>query len=119
MTTTCLETRTSALTSEVSSSEPLAVLAARAACRLEESIQRLVHASDQNLGHLEAQAAHDVQELLRQCLERGAQAKANAAPPLCPLCTQKLSRLSANHPRTFQSRFGAITVRRTRGFCKR
>jgi hypothetical protein len=42
-------------------SEPLAVLAARAACALEKSIQHLVLASDQNLGHLEIQAAHDVQ----------------------------------------------------------
>jgi hypothetical protein len=99
--------------------EPLAVLAARAACALEESIQRLVRGSDQNLGHLECQAAQDVQELLRQSVQRGAQAKADATPPLCPVCGQKLSRLSCRHPRTFQSRFGSITVQRTRGYCKR
>jgi hypothetical protein len=99
--------------------EPLAVLAARAACALEQSIQRLVLTSDQNLGHLEVQAAQDVQELLRQAIERGAQAKADATPPLCPVCGQPLTRLSADHPRTFESRFGSITVRRTRGYCKR
>ena len=101
------------------SSEPLAVLAARAACALERSIQRLVGAGDQNLGHLEAQAAQDVQQLLRQAVERGAQAKADAIPPVCPVCGQPLSRVSSGHSRTFQSRFGVITVRRRRGYCKR
>ena len=101
------------------SCEPLAVLAARAACALEHSIQRLVVGSDQNLGHLEVQAAQAVKELLRQTIERGAQAKADATPPVCPVCGQTLSRLSADHPRTFESRFGSITVKRTRGYCKR
>jgi len=94
-------------------------MAARAACALEQSLQRFLLAEDQNLGHLEVQAAQDVQELLRQALERGAQAKADATPPLCPVCQQKLTRLSAGQPRTFQSRSGDITVARTRGYCKR
>jgi hypothetical protein len=123
MNTTCLEA--SRLESVIPkgadavSAEALPILAARAACALEQSIQRLVVASDQNLGHLERQAAHDVQELLRQAVERGAQAKADATPPVCPVCGQELSRLSEGHPRTFGSRFGAITVKRTRGYCKR
>ncbi len=100
-------------------SEPLAVLAARASCSLEQSIRRCTLASDQNLGHLEVQAARDVQELLRAAMERGAQAKADATPPTCPVCQQKLTRLSGEHPRTFQSRYGSITVQRTRGYCKR
>jgi hypothetical protein len=95
------------------------VLAARAACALEKSIQRLVVASDQNLGHFEAQAAQDVQELLRQSVERGAQAKADATPPICPVCHQKLSRVSEGHRRSFETRFGSITIKRTRGYCKR
>jgi hypothetical protein len=103
----------------LSSPEPLAVLAARAACALEHSIQRLVLASDQNLGHLEVQAAHDVQELLRQTIQRGAQAKAEATPPVCPVCGHSLTRLSSGHERTFLSRYGSITVQRTRGYCKR
>jgi hypothetical protein len=65
------------------------------------------------------QAAQDVQSLLREAVQRGAQAKADNTPPLCPVCQQKLSRLSADHPRTFDTRFGAITVNRTRGYCKR
>jgi hypothetical protein len=99
--------------------EPLAVLAARAAVALEQSIERLVLTSDQNLGHLEVQVARDVQELLRQALQRGAQAKADATPSRCPVCGQPLSRVSAGHVRTFLTRYGAITVQRTRGYCKR
>jgi hypothetical protein len=100
-------------------SEPLAVLAARAGCALEHSIERCTLDSDQTLGHLEVQAARDVQGLLRAAMERGAQAKADVTPPLCPVCQQKLTRLSADQPRTFESRYGSITVKRTRGYCKR
>jgi hypothetical protein len=50
--------------------EPLAVLAARVACALEKSIQHLMLASDQNLGHLELQALQVVQELLCQSVQR-------------------------------------------------
>lgn len=99
-------------------SEPLAVIGTRAACALEHSLQRFVLASDQNLGHLEAQAARDVQALLQEATQRGAQAKADAAPPLCPVCQKKLTRLSADQPRTFDTRFGSITIKRTRGYCK-
>src|SRR5580658_8478521 len=100
-------------------SEPLAVLAARAGCALEHSIERCTLNSDQTLGHLKVQAARDVQDLLRAAMERGAQAKADATPPFCPVCRQKLTRLSADQPRTFESRYGTITVKRTRGYCKR
>ncbi len=118
MNATCLEPVASTV-QRATSSEPLAVLAARAACGLEHSIQQFTATSDQNLGHLEVQASQDVQGLLREAVQRGAQAKADNTPPLCPVCQQKLSRLSADHPRTFDTRFGAITVKRTRGYCKR
>jgi hypothetical protein len=118
MKTTCLESVSTSPSLSVPA-EPLAVLAARAACALDRSIQQLVRASDQNLGHLEVQAAHDVQELLRQAVERGAQAKADATPPTCPVCGHQLTRGSSGHARTFESRYGAITVQRTRGYCKR
>ncbi|HEY9172261.1 MAG TPA: hypothetical protein VI136_08265, partial [Verrucomicrobiae bacterium] len=61
--------------------EALAVLAARTAVALETSLTRFLAATDQNLGHLETQAAHDVQELLRAATQRAAQAKADATPP--------------------------------------
>ena len=116
--TTCLET-VSPTRRSAAAAEPLAVRAARAACALEDSVERFVHASDQNLGHLEVQAARDVQELLRHTTERAAQAKADATPPVCPVCGQPLTRVSPGHARTFDTRFGSITVRRTRGYCKR
>ncbi len=103
----------------VPSTEALAVRAACAASALERSIQRLLRARDQTLGQLEVQAAPDVQELLRQALQRAAQAKADATPPTCPVCGQPLSRLSCGHARSFQSRYGDITILRTRGYCKR
>jgi len=98
--------------------EPLAVLAARTGCALEHAHACFAQASDQNLGHFERQAVREVQPLLRQATQRAAQAKADGTPPRCPVCGQELSRLSPDHPRTFGTRFGSITVRRTRGYCK-
>jgi len=118
MKTTCFETVRPTRRS-AAAAEPLAVRAARAACALEDSVERFVHASDQNLGHLEVQAARDVQELLRHTTERAAQAKADATPPVCPVCGQPLTRVSPGHARPFDTRFGSITVQRTRGYCKR
>jgi hypothetical protein len=86
---------------------------------LEDLLRCFVRAGDQNLGHLEVQIAQKAQELLRQATELGAQQKAAATPPVCPVCQQKLTRLSAGHARTFDTRFGPVTVRRTRGYCKR
>ncbi len=65
------------------------------------------------------QALHDVQSLLRETLRRAAQAQADATPPRCPVCGQALTRGSAGHARTFQTRFGEITLQRARGYCKR
>jgi hypothetical protein len=103
----------------VPAAEPLAVLAARTAVALEASLTRFVGTADHTLGHLEVQAAHDVQELLRQTTQRAAQAKAEATPLRCPVCGQPLTRGSSGHARSFQTRFGEITVQRTRGYCKR
>lgn len=95
------------------------MLAARLAATPEASAGRFLHAADQNLCHLEVQALHDVQALMRETTQRAAQAKADATPPRCPACGQPLSRCSSGHARTFQTRFGDITIRRTRGYCKR
>ena len=99
--------------------EPLAVRTARTAVALEASLTRFLTAADHNLGHLEVQAAHDVQELLRATTQRAAQARADATPLRCPVCGQPLTRSSPGHARPFQTRFGAITVQRTRGWCQR
>ena len=118
MKTTCLE---SVITQPQTAvlPEPLNVVAARAVCALEQSSQHFLQASDQTLGHLEAQAARDVQRLLREATQRAAQAKADATPPLCPVCRKELTNCSDGHARTFETRFGAITLQRTRGKCKR
>ena len=99
--------------------EALTLTAARLAVGLQQSIAGFLRASDQNLGHLETQVAQQAQELLRQATETAAQQKADATPPRCPDCGQPLRRCRSGHARTFQSRFGSITVRRTRGYCKR
>ena len=99
--------------------ETLPLAAALLAVRLQESIGGFVRASDQTLGHLETQVAQQAQELRRQATETAAQQKADATPPRCPVCGQPLSRCSPGHARTFETRFGSITLRRTRGYCKR
>jgi hypothetical protein len=116
MTIACCKSAPSTLTAGAAAT--LAPLAARVACALELSIQRFVRAGDQDLGHLEVQVAQDVRELLRHALELGAQAKADATPPLSPVSGHPLTRRSAGHRRTFDTRAGAITVQRTRGYCK-
>jgi len=118
MNTTCLAVNRP-ISCPAPESEPLAVPAARLAGALEALLRHFTHASDQNLGHLEVQIAQAAQELLRQATARGAQQKADATPPQCPVCQRPLSRLSADQPRTFDTRFGPVTVRRTRGYCKR
>ena len=100
-------------------SEALGVSAARLAVCLEGKIKEFVAAGDQNLGSIELAIEKESRELLRQATEKAAQEKADVVPPGCPLCHQPLSRLSADHGRTFESKFGPITVRRTRGYCRR
>lgn len=82
-------------------------------------VHHCVRAADQNLGHLEEELLHGGHELFRQMLEAAAQQKAAAAPPLCPQCQNQLSRLTAGHATTIQTRFGAIRVARARGYCRR
>jgi hypothetical protein len=76
-------------------------------------------AADQNLGHLEEELLRGGHEVFRQMLEKAAQQKADAAPPLCPQCQNKLSRLSEGHFTTIPTRFGPIRVKRVRGYCRR
>ena len=78
-----------------------------------------IRAADQDLGHLEEQLLRGGHELFRQMLEKAAQEKAAAAPPLCPHCQNKLRRLTEGHGTTIQTRWGDIRVERTRGYCRR
>jgi len=87
--------------------------------RLTAGLSRSLQASDQNLGHLEEEILHTTRDLERKLLEAAAQKKADQSPPVCPVCGHKLSRCTREHARTFQSRFGPVTVKRLRGWCRR
>jgi hypothetical protein len=87
--------------------------------RLTAGLSRSVQASDQNLGHLEEEILRRTGELERKLLEEAAQLKADQTPPVCPACGHQLSRCTRDHPRTFQSRFGLVSVKRLRGGCRR
>lgn len=98
----------------------LAEVAVKVARGMEAEIARFRSSAEQeNLGHLEAKVAALAQQLVREALAQGAQAKADATPPVCPKCRQALARLSADHGRSFTTRAGDITVQRTRGYCRK
>ena len=80
--------------------------------RLMAGLNRSVRACDHNLGHLEEQISRETRSLEGQLLEEAAQKKADQSPPVCPVCGHKLSRCTDGHERTFQSRFGPVTIRR-------
>lgn len=73
----------------------------------------------EHLGHMEEELLRGGHELLRQMLEKGAQLKAGQAPPLCPVCQNKLSRWKAGHGTSIQTRFGVVRIQRARGYCRR
>ena len=87
--------------------------------RLLAGLTASVRASGENLGHLEERILQQTRELSRGALEEAAQTKADATPPRCGGCGGPLTRCAHGHARTFESRFGPITVRRTRGWCRR
>jgi hypothetical protein len=86
---------------------------------LEQSVKAFIGASDRNLGDMEVEVERQSRELQRAATEKAAQQKADLTPPRCPLCHKPLSKVSGGHERTFESRFGAIKLRRRRGYCKR
>lgn len=97
-----------------------AKLAARAsgvAAAMSVCVAEFTGCAQENLGHLETKIAALAQQLAHAALAEGAPRKADATPPVCPRCQRALVRLSADPCRTFTSRAGEITVRRTRGFC--
>jgi hypothetical protein len=100
-------------------SESLTLKAARLADGLEQSVRDFLAASDQNLGDIELAVERQSREVLRAATEKAAQKKADATPPRCPTCQGKLTNVSLGHERTFGTRFGEITLRRGRGYCKR
>ncbi len=87
--------------------------------RLQAGLSRSIQASDQTMGHLEEEIVQKTRELERAVLEEAAQKKADQAPPVCPICGNKLSRITDGHKRSYQSRFGVVSIHRTRGWCRR
>jgi transposase-like protein len=84
---------------------------------LTAGLDRSIHASDHNLGHIEEEIAQQTRELQRAIAQEAAQKKADEVPPTCPVCGAKLKRVTHGHKRTIQTRFGPITLKRSRGFC--
>ena len=99
--------------------ESLGVKAARLAGALEQDVRAFVRASDENLGDIELQIEQQSRELLRAATEKAAQEKADATPPVCPVCQKLLSQVSHGYRRSFDCKFGTIRVGRSRGYCKR
>jgi hypothetical protein len=87
--------------------------------RLTAGLTRSVQASDQTLGHMEEEILRQTRGLECKLLEEAAQKKADQTPPVCPVCGRKLTRRTHDHPRTYQTRFGPVTIRRLRGWCQR
>jgi len=87
--------------------------------RLQAGLDRSIQASDQTMGHLEEEIHRNTLEVQRVALEEAAQRKAGQAPPVCPVCGHKLSRVTQGHARSYQTRFGVVTIKRARGWCRR
>ena len=102
-----------------SSFETFAAPVADWTARLTAGLARSVRASDQTLGHLEEEILQQTRRLERRLLEEAAQKKADHSPPVCPVCGHKLTRQTRDHERTYQTRFGPVTIRRLRGWCRR
>ena len=87
--------------------------------RLQAGLDRFIDADDQNMGHLEEEILKNTRELQRTALEEGSQKKADHTPPVCPVCKNKLSRVTGCHRRSYETRFGVVTIRRARGWCRK
>ena len=75
--------------------------------------------SQENMGHLEEALMAEGRELQRQLLEKAVQSKADNTPRRCPICGGPLTRVTHGHERTIESRFGAVRLRRSRGWCRK
>ena len=73
----------------------------------------------ENMGHLEEGLLVEGRELQRQLLEKAAQTKADNTSLRCPICGLPLTRVTHGHERTVESRFGAVRLRRSRGWCRK
>src|SRR5690349_14303162 len=86
--------------------------------RLTAGLNRSIPNKNHTMGDLEREILQQTQGLERKLLEEASQKKADQSPPVCPVCGHKLKRVTHGHERTFQSRFGLVTIRRRRGWCQ-
>jgi len=87
--------------------------------RLAAGLNRCIQNTNQTMGDLEREILQQTQGLERKLLAEASQKKADQSPPVCSKCGNQLSRLSQGHERTYQTRFGPVSIRRSRGWCKR
>src|SRR5438132_939370 len=87
--------------------------------RLIAGLDRSIDDPSHTLGHIEEEIARKTRDLERTVAEEVAQKKADSAPPICPVCKAKLTRVTHGHRRTIQTRFGPITIQRSRGWCRK
>src|SRR5437870_637258 len=87
--------------------------------RLQAGLGRVIKASDQTMGHLEEEILQKTKELERAVLEEASRKKADLTPPVCPVCKNQLRRVTQGHERSYQTRFGEVTIGRARGWCRR
>ena len=86
---------------------------------LTAGLDRSIRACDHNLGHIEEEIAQKTRDFQRTLAQEAAQKKADDVPPMCPICGARLTRVTHGHERTIQTRFGPITIKRSRGWCKK
>jgi hypothetical protein len=87
--------------------------------RLQAGLSRSIQASDQTMGHWEEEILQKTRDLERAVLEEASQKKADQTPPVCPVCKNKLSRVTHGHQCSYQTRFGLVTIGRARGWCRK
>jgi hypothetical protein len=71
------------------------------------------------MGHLDEEILQKTHELERAVLEEASQKKADLTPPVCPVCKNKLSRMTGGYERSYQTRFGEARIVRARGWCRK
>ena len=70
------------------------------------------------MGDLEEEISVKGREFQRRVLQEAGQRKADNCPMRCPICKEPLSRVSRGHECTVDSRFGAIRIVRSYGYCR-
>lgn len=86
--------------------------------RLEAARSAFIASADDDLGSLEESLQRESALILKERLQQAAQDKADGLPPNCPTCGRRLAK-RVEIPVTIQTRYGAIQVRRLRGWCSK